>query len=391
MNAIVSKLRLVVGAACISALALTHPGHARADIIVTTPVPFCDVGTTTQCIVSATVGGVPVTSADPVYDIAANRYPLNGAQYYHFLVSKKPGYTWDLDPSLQWVIQLNTGSVYPAETFARGKDVTVTRGGNAVTGYTTTYTMNPVRMEYGACDSVGVCAGTAVTSATGYLEAELNDLGYVADAGEKAIRTGFDLASNTDWVSTPLQLDPVTNSIKLDVANAHFETDGTTVFTGHAEFRIPNAMLSGLYGVDDPGTLTAAAFAVTTGSGPATTNIVVSPGSVYVSINGLTFSKRALRITGRTQPRAPRHVRAERTRPGRGVIRSWGSLARGSKVRGYNATCIGGGRTIRVRTSGADSLPVRVGSLTPGVAYRCTLKARSKAGLSVGVGVTIPA
>jgi hypothetical protein len=66
---------------------------------------------------------------------------------------------------------------------------------------------------------------------------------------------GFDLSTNAEWVSTPLQLDYATNSIVLDASNSHFENDGTTVFVGEAEFRIPFAMLSRLYNVDDPASL----------------------------------------------------------------------------------------------------------------------------------------
>ena len=94
----------------------------------------------------------------------------------------------------------------------------------------------------------------------GYLDGWVDDLDYIDDPDDGAAMRGFDLSTNADWVSSPLQLDYETNSIVLDASNSHFENDGTTVFVGEAEFRIPFAMLSRLYNVDDPASLTASAF-----------------------------------------------------------------------------------------------------------------------------------
>ena len=57
-------------------------------------------------------------------------------------------------------------------------------------------------------------------------------------------------------------------------------------------------MLSRLYGVDDPATLTASAFTVTAPGASASTSVVVGAGSVKVELDGITFSKRRLRIHG---------------------------------------------------------------------------------------------
>jgi hypothetical protein len=150
-------------------------------------------------------------------------------------------------------------------------------------------------------------------------------------------------------------------------------------------------MLTRFYNVDDPATLTASAFAVTGAGGAATTAVSVNPGSVNVVIDGITFSKRKLRIRSHTEPRRPRNLSAERKTATRGVIRSTGSKRRGSKVRGYQAVCRpGSGATVRAETTRRDPLPIRVNGLTQGKRYKCTVRAKSRAGLGVPGKVTMP-
>jgi hypothetical protein len=294
---------------------------------------------------------------------------------------------WTLDYGDTWTFNINTGSTAPSTTFSRGRNVEVTRGGTA-TSHTLQVQMQPVRMAYGACNSSGGCPGLPTTLATGYLEGWVNDLSYVTDPGYAAAQRGFDLATNADWASTPPQLDFDTNSIVLDVANAHFEPDGTTVFVGEAEFRLPNAMLSGLYGVDDPASLTASAFRVSTGSGPAPTiTVVVGTGEVNVDIDNMTFSKRKLKITGDMRPRAPRNVTVRRTGRTTATLRFLKALPRGSKVRGYRVTCSSRGRIVRKSAVGS---PVRLTGLSTSL-WRCNVRATSRAGLGRWASFRIPA
>ena len=99
---------------------------------------------------------------------------------------------------------------------------------------------------------------------------------YITDRRDRAAMSGSTSASNTDWVSSPA---PARLRDELDHPGCRqlaFEQGGTAVFQGHAEFRLPNAMLTRLYNVDDPATLTPAAFAVT-GAGRATTSVVSIP------------------------------------------------------------------------------------------------------------------
>ena len=341
-------------------------------------LPACGGGTTTTCVVSVERNGVAVPyPSGPDYEILAMTIAPPAHEDFYVQVSRTGG-AWTLDLADVWEITLNTGAVAPSETFARGRNVTVVRGGSAVSR-TVSLTFQPVRMADDACNSAGVCPASAGRLSTGYLDAWVNDLSYIDDPADAAAMRGFDLASNAEWVSSPLQLDWGTNAIVLDAANAHFEPGGTTVFVGSAEFRIPNAMLQRLYNVDDPASLTASAFTVTAGAGPApTVSVTVGMGEVHVTMENMTFSKRKLRIRGDMTPRRPRDVRPARGRPTTGVIRFRRALPRGSKVRGYRAVCVSRGQ---VRRGRAASSPVRVRNLDPNRRYRCTIRATSRAGL----------
>ena len=216
-------------------------------------------------------------------------------------------------------------------------------------------------MAEGPCDASGVCPAIATSLRTGYLEVWIGDLDYLSSAADRAAMRGFDLASNAEWVSSPLQLDYATRAIVLDAANAHWEPMGMAVFHGSAEFRLPFAMLSRIYLVDDPASLTPAAFTVTAGSGAApTVAVAVGADDVKVTMTGIEFSKRRLRIKGDVAPGRPRDLRASRPTATAGVIRFAKALPRGAKVRGYQAVCRAGGPRRprqRRRVAGAPARP----------------------------------
>jgi hypothetical protein len=349
----------------------------------------CGSAPVPPCVVSVEREGVAVGPADPSFDFFSDAWTdVDGTDHLKFLVSNGSA---TLTTSETWDVVLNAGPVFPEETFTRGKNVTITRSVTGAGHHLVGFTLEPVRMAYGGCNSAGACIPVNPSATRpAYLEGWVDDLAYVTDPLDRAAMRGFDLSSNTDWVSSPLQLDFATNSIVLDVANSHFENDGTTVFVGRAEFRLPNAMLTRLYNVDDPSTLTPAAFVVSGMGSAASSTVTVAPGSVDVVITGMTFSRRKLQIRGRTNPLAPRELRATRTTRKRGVIRSTGSLRRGSKVRGYRAICRNGrGHTVRKETTASRKLPIRIRGLKPANRYVCTVRAKSRAGLGVPGRVTM--
>jgi hypothetical protein len=342
----------------------------------------------TNCVISVKRAGVTQdypSDGDPL-NISIRELDVGVGSAYDYAINVTGADGAPLTMDEDWEIAVNLGSTFPGETFSRGREVTVTRGGSA-TSRTVTIAFEPVRMAEGPCGPSGGCPPIASVLRDGYLEAWIGDLSYLSDPDDRAAMRGFDLATNAEWVSSPLQLDYATHAIVLDVANAHWEPASAAVFVGSAQFRIPFPMLSRVYDVDDPASLTPAAFTVGDGTGPAPTiSVSVGASDVDVTMENLTFSKRRLRIHGDMVPGRPRDLIASRTSATRAVLRFDRSLPRGSKVRGYNAVC----RTSSdvVRKSG-DGSPLRLRGLTGG-RYACTLRATSKAGLGRVARVSIP-
>jgi len=367
-----SSRLLVLGVAVVATLAAAQSAWAAQ-------LPLCTGMVTTNCVISVSLGGVgqpyPGGGADP-YEISVDT--VDPASAFDFVATIRETGGGPLPLGQDWEIAVNTGSTVIGETFARGRDVTIVRGGSAGSR-TVTATLSPVRMA-GDCGPSGSCPMTATIMRPGELELWIGDLGYLDSPADEAAMRGFDLATSAAWVSSPPTLDFATRAIVLDVANPHFETDGTTVFIGSAEFRLPFAMLNRLYDVDDPASLTPAAFAVTAGPGPAPLVGVAEIGTtIKVTMENLRFSKRKLRIRGNVSPGRPRNVHSRRSTstPSVGFIWFLKALPRGAKVRGYQAVCRGGG-TIR-RGSSLRS-PLRVRGLG-NARYTCSVQAKSRAGL----------
>jgi hypothetical protein len=369
---------LAVGWALASWLALA--GAAQAE-----PLPACGSTVATGCVISITADGVAVPYPDSEdHEVFADFLDPGGPFDVNVTIRGEDGAPLPAD--VEWEIALNLGSLDPGETFSRGRDATVLRGGTA-TSRTITVTLRPVRMAEGPCDSSGACPLLATSLRTGYLEVWIGDLDYLSSAADRAAMRGFDLATNAEWVSSPLQLDPATRAIVLDVANAHWEPSGMVLFSGSAEFRLPFPMLSRIYRVDDPASLTPAAFAVTAGMGAAPdVTVAVGADDLKVTMTGLEFSKRRLQIKGDVKPGRPRDVRAARTTAAMGTIRFLKALPRGAKVRGYQAVCKAGRHTVRASSAGA---PLRVRGLRD-ARYSCTLRAKSNAGQGRVATIAIP-
>ncbi len=266
-----SSRLLVLGAAVVATLAAAQSAWAAQ-------LPLCTGVVTTNCVISAKLGGVsqpyPGGGGDP-YEISVDTVdPLSA---YDFVATVRQTGGGPLPLGQVWELAVNTGDTVVGETFARGRDVTIVRGGSAGSR-TVTATLSPVRMA-GDCGSSGSCPMTATIMRPGELELWIGDLGYLDSPADEAAMRGFDLATSASWVSSPPTLDYATRAIVLDVANPHFEVGGVTPFVGSAEFKLPFAMLSHLYDVDDPASLTPAAFAATAGPGPAPTVSVMEVGT----------------------------------------------------------------------------------------------------------------
>jgi hypothetical protein len=384
-------------AAFVCAFAAAAPASAHSGFTL----EKCDLGPPVvvgpPCVVSVKKNGaaIPYNAAPGGSNdlVVAMHYHVPGdpAIRFNFSISA-PDRSFTLNTTKRYEVALNLGAVYPGETFARGHDVRVDR--TVVNGHNiVTFTQNPVRMADDSCSGAGVCSMTATRTLSGALDGWVDNLTYISDAADRAAMRGFDLASNADWVSSPLELDDSTNSIFLRVANAHFEHDGSTPFIGSAEFRLPFPMLRRLYEVDDPASLTPAAFSVTGAGSAATTDIDVdgTGHTVHVQLEGLTFSRRRLQIHGDTRPSRTQDVVAGRRTSTRGRISFSAATSRGSMIRGYKATCRYSSPTLRHHSwiIGPGS-PLIVRHLRPGLRYTCSVRAISRAGLGRIARVTMP-
>jgi hypothetical protein len=128
---------------------------------------------------------------------------------------------------------------------------------------------------------------------------------------------------------------------------------------------------------------------VTAPGASASTSVTVGASDVKVELDGITFTKRRLRIHGNTTPRVPTNVRAKRTSSSTALLGFTKARPRGSKVRGYKATCRAGSHVVTASSSRNRS-PLRVTGLYYGTRYACTLRAKSHAGLGKIARVTIP-
>ena len=386
------RVWLMTFALGLAAVVLAAP--AAAD--TTMPLVLCSTPSPPPCVVSVTRNSVPIpynqTTGIGQDVISAIKYHISGdaTQRFNFNIQAPDG-SWTLNTSDAYALTLDLGTADPGETFERGHDVTITRDLSDPNHQLVTFTQNPVRVADQACDSMGVCGSVAGRTLPGYADGWIDDLAYIDDPLDRASMRGYDFATNADWSSSPPTLNYDTHTFVLDIGNAHFEHNGTTPFVGSAEFRFPFAMLSRLYEVDDPATLTPSAFTVTgAGSAASTTVSVDSAGHVvHVDISGMTFSKHRLKIVGNMRPGGVRNLKAIRVSGTAGKLKFDPAKAHGSKVRGYGATCRP--EAGLVTTGKADASPLKVTGLAPGVKYRCSVFAKSRFGPGPRRGADLPA
>jgi len=367
---------------------------ATAD--TTTQLALCGPTPAPPCVVSVKKNGTPIpynqTLDIGLEVVSAIKFHITGDPTKHFNFSiQAPDGSDTLNTSDTYEMTLNLGTADPGETFERGHDVTITRDLSDPDNQTVTFTQNPVRVADDGCNSMGSCGAVAGhVTRTGYLDGWVDDLAYIDDPLDRASMRGYDFATNADWSSSPPTLNYDTHTFILDIGNAHFENDGTTVFIGSAEFRFPFAMLSRLYEVDDPGSLTSGSFTISGTGAAATTSVDIDSGGhvVHVIIEGMTFSKHRLKIIGNMRPSGVRNLKAIRVRATAGKLKFDPATSRGSKVRGYAAKCKSASGL--VARGSADASPLKVTGLAPGVKYRCSVWAKSRFGTGPKRGVDMP-
>ena len=344
-----------------------------------------DPGATAPCILSATLNGAPIVSGDPTWDIPLTIDGVGGSNTILFSLLRNGSFELGAD-SLDdvWVVTIDPGSVVPRVVSAAGKDLAVTRSSGSVQ-----VTATPVVVtDNDECNPSWPwsCPETPMSERVGYLDVEITDYGAWDNPAQRASFLGMNYATNVGMRSLPPEIeeDPSTGEqrILIRLANHHFRADGTTVFLGFVELRIPYLFLRRVYGIDDPSSLTGTGIAPSVSgppSGSGSFSVTADPagGALLVEGDGITFSNRVITLErGKITPSKPKKLRAKRTGDRRAKLRFKVAKARGSAIKRYEAKCVGGFTAVRAWGGGS---PLRA-KLDPGDSYHCRVRAKSKAG-----------
>jgi hypothetical protein len=361
------------------------------------------------CIVSVTRDGAPILASDATYDVYAITANVSGARKVLWGVDPTAGGSADLSADLghTFVVTIKT-NVVPrvldgygtAETYARsGPD-----GGGS---YTVTITGQPVEVtDQDSCSYPAggpTCTKISAKASAAIFQGEIDDTNYKSYRDGGAYPNGFvdsfygmDMWTNIAETGLPPNLIEGAdgNELELDLTDHHFEHDGTTLVKGEYYLRIPASFLSTYWGINDPSTLSTGGLAASIGAGGGTLTVTVEPGNagVQVKIANMTFSRRQLKIKlGKVTPRAPTHIKAKRLNGSSAKVTFTASKPRGQKVKGYQLSCrpsqsVTYGMAV---TAKSKRSPLTVRGLVAS-RYRCTLRARSKAGYgTLSTGFTI--
>lgn len=347
------------------------------------------------CVVSVTLDGSPIDASDSDLDVFAITAAVSGAKKVLWAVQPSASGPDDLSAQLghTFVVTIKT-NVVPRVLDGFGTAESYARSGPDGSGeYTVTITGEPVDVtDQDSCSfppGGPTCTKVSGKPSTAIFQGEIDDTNYTSYRDGHAYPDGFvdsfygmDMWTNIAETGLPPNLIQSAdgNELELDLADHHFEHDGTTLVKGEYYLRIPASFLKVFWGIDDPSTLSTGGLAASIGSGGGTLTVTVEPGNtgVQVKIDNLTFSRRQLKIKlGHVTPRAPTHVKAARHGSSAKVTFT-ASKPRGQKVRGYAASCkpSGGGTAV---TAKSRRSPLALTGLAA-MPYSCRLHARSRAG-----------
>jgi hypothetical protein len=383
---------IVISLLALVALAL-FAGNARA-VHANPPDDWCvDNANADPCIVSATDNGSDLYVSS-TYAPWASPATVAGASTVQWSIQPLSAPDLSAAAGHTFSITIST-SVIPRENDGFGASMTYARSGPSDGRYTVTLTGQPVSVtdQDGCTFPPGgpTCSEDAPGPSSVILQGEISDYNYTSyndpdnyPAGFVDSFDGMEMYTNIAETGLPPELSVVNgqNELQLDLADHHFLEDGTTVVHGDFYLRIPAAFLSTYWGINDPSTLATDGLNATIGAGGGALTVTVEPSNaaVDVQISGMTFSRRRLKITlGVVTPRAPTHIKAHRLSSTSAKVTFRAAKPRGQKVTGYALSCAPNGGGSLVRVKGRRS-PLVVKRLGDPEGYRCTLRARSKAG-----------
>lgn len=381
--------------AALSVVQTPGPAHATTS-------SWCALnGNTTPCVLSATRNGSNITDSDPNWNFDLLDVSSGGAHDWLWGLtyngSNDVGASEKTNP---WDVVFDFGTIVPRVVFTHGSTVFIARdASNTPTDYTVEVTANPITLS-NSCNQTSwpwTCDDTPTDSGqywNGFLGGEITDFGQWTDVDQRNAIYGMDYSTNIDATDIPPQLlgDPSTDTaqILVDLANAHFQPDGSTVFEGNLHLVIPKAYLRAVYGIDDPTSLTGTGVVPSlTGSEGGTVTTSLDPSNnVVVDGSNIQFTARRIHLKrGRITPTAPGHLHGSRPGPAKGKLAFTAAKSRGSKITKYVAQCTSGSQR---RSASAKASPIVV-SLTAGKAYSCKVAAMSRAGRGAWARTTIRA
>jgi hypothetical protein len=344
-----------------------------------------DVGGVGPCIVSLKRDGVLITS-HVTYNVNRDTYDVPSGEYLHNTGFTVTGLT-AADVGHEFEVVMKTGGIKPRVISGWGADPTTNRSWDG-SDWVVTVRADAVKMIQ-SCNNLvePLCDYTGEPGSTRYeMQANINDADwYSTDPTTADQLHGLDQFSNINlfWYP-PAITTSSTGAVTMDflMQNAHEFEDGTTVFQGQADIRLPNRVLRAFYGIPNPETMVDGSFTSTSTSGTVSSAQELGDDAWLVDVSNVTFSKRHLKLTrGVIVPKRPTNLVPTRIDAHTGKVAFTKAQARGALPTGYKIRCESGGGHVVTNTKTTPTSPIRIGGLRTGVGYDCKVRATSKAGL----------
>lgn len=382
--AVIATLGLI--AAGLTIVATATPGTAA-----TFTQRWCSVSVPAPCVVSATRNGVAMHAGDPMQIQMIPKVSTSDFNYTEFQVLDPNNASDTLSTSDNISIYMDLGTLKPDYTEGYAGRPVVDRQTVSASDYRVTYTGHPVLHTTGCTSTYPDYCKDKATSQDVEFTAEIHQLKSNFEF------EGFDRSQSADNIDGVYLVSTSTGDyLESNWNNPRYQTDGSTLATAQARFRIPYSMLISDFKIPNPATMVASSLVGTVNGAPATYSFSQDPlgGAVFVDISGVTFPPgnarvaegsrtvspaRTIRVKrGAITPTAPVLKRAKRTSPTRARLTFAAAKARGAKIRGYQGRCQASGHPTIFGTGTYPTVVVK--GLKPGRRYLCSVRAQSKAG-----------
>ncbi|MCW2855209.1 MAG: hypothetical protein JWR52_824 [Marmoricola sp.] len=383
-------LALLAIAAMVTGTALVVTASPGTAATFTFTERWCSGLVQAPCVISATRNGVSMHAGDPIQIQMIPTQSQTDFNYTEFIVGD-PTDTVHLATTDIVSVYMNLGTLRPDYTEGYAGRPTVHRISSGGGTYKAVYTGHPVLLTSGCTDTYpNYCKDTAQTQSVVF-NAEIHQLKTDHSF------TGFDRSQSADTVDgVYLVSTPTGDYLESHWDNSRYQTDGSTIVTAQARFRIPYSMLISDFKIPNPGTMVASSLVGTVNGSPATYSFSQDPlgGAVFVDISRVTFPPGNARVAEGGQVAShPRDIRVKRgaitpTRPvlthvtrvagTRARVTFSRARARGAIITGYQARCQSAGH--RTLTASGHYPTVVVTGLTRGRRYLCSVRAKSRAG-----------